>query len=254
MHNFELFAQGQPLPFTQPPTTPYQAEPLAEGRGFKLLLEEAELLWLPSLLPAEVNDRALDYLLANPSHPPHSTHWASLSDEEFAAIGFTNIHWLRQSGRFYGKTLQLPRLTAWYGDGQTIYSYSGISSYPQPWNAGLSYLKRAVEKLSGCRFNSVLLNWYRDGEDHMSWHADDEPELGDMPVIASLSFGAPRDFLIRRKDDHTQKITLPLGHGSLLIMRGAMQRHWQHAVPKRRGVKGSRVNLTFRWIQSAVSV
>ena len=231
-----------------PPSIAYQAVPVAEGQGLSLLLPDAELVWHPSIMPAELNDRAFKFLLANPTHPPQTTNWAGISDEEFAAIGFDHIAWQRQSGHFYGKTLQLPRLTAWYGEGHTVYSYSGITSYPQPFNAGLSYLKRAVETLSGCRFNSVLLNWYRDGEDHMSWHADDEPELGPSPVIASLSFGAPRDFLIRRKDDHTHKITLPLGHGSLLVMRGAMQRYWQHAVPKRRGVKGSRVNLTFRYI------
>ncbi len=94
----------------------------------------------------------------------------------------------------------------------------------------------------------MLLNWYRDGSDKLDWHADDEPELGPNPTIASLSFGASRDFVMRLTRDHSTKLVIPLGHGALLIMRGAVQEHWQHAVPKRARVDGSRFNLTFRRI------
>lgn len=100
----------------------------------------------------------------------------------------------------------------------------------------------------------MLLNWYRSGEDHMGWHADDEPELGPDPVIASANFGATRDFILRRTDDPSRKIVISLQHGSVLVMQGALQHHWQHSVPKRKKVTHSRFNLTFRTIvQSAAS-
>ena len=93
----------------------------------------------------------------------------------------------------------------------------------------------------------MLLNWYRNGEDHLHWHADDEAELGHNPCIASLNFGEARDFLLKRRDDGN-KLCIPLSHGSLLVMRGGLQHHWLHAVPKRKRVQGSRFNLTFRVI------
>ena len=96
----------------------------------------------------------------------------------------------------------------------------------------------------------MLLNWYRSGDDHISWHTDAEPELGKNPMIASINFGETRRFLLRRSDDHQQKIEIPLKHGSLLVMSGALQHHWQHSVPKQAKVKNSRLNLTFRVITS----
>ena len=93
-----------------------------------------------------------------------------------------------------------------------------------------------------------MLNWYRSGEDHISWHTDAEPELGKDPMIASINFGESRRFLLRSKDDHTRKLEIPLHHGSVLVMAGALQHHWQHSVPKQKKVKGSRVNMTFRTI------
>ena len=97
-------------------------------------------------------------------------------------------------------------------------------------------------------FNSVLLNWYRSGDDHISWHTDAEPELGESPLIASVNFGASRRFLLRRREDRSVKLEIPLQHGSVLVMAGALQHHWQHSVPKQKKVKDSRVNLTFRMI------
>ena len=114
-------------------------------------------------------------------------------------------------------------------------------------NEGLAYFKQRIEALTGLHFNSVLLNWYRNGEDHLHWHADDEAELGHNPCIASLNFGEARDFLLKRRDDGN-KLCIPLSHGSLLVMRGGLQHHWLHAVPKRKRVQGSRFNLTFRVI------
>src|SRR5699024_284069 len=108
--------------------------------------------------------------------------------------------------------------------------------------------KEKIEAFCNASFNSVLLNWYRDGEDNLSWHADNEKELGLNPTIASANFGETRDSLVRKNDDNSKKLVLPLKHGAPLIKRGEMQHHWQHAVPKRKRVKGSRFNLTFRHI------
>ena len=119
---------------------------------------------------------------------------------------------------------------------------------PNEWNKDLLYLKEKIESFVGVEFNSVLLNWYRDGEDYLNWHADDEKELGLNPVIASINFGETRDFLIRKNDDPAKKLSIPLMHGTLLLVRGELQHYWQHCVPKRKGVRGSRFNLTFRRI------
>ena len=124
----------------------------------------------------------------------------------------------------------------------------GRPALPVRLMAGLLYLKHEIERVVGHEFNSVLLNWYRDGEDYLNWHADDEKELGVNPVIGSVNFGETRDFLLRRNTDASQKITIPLKHGTLLVMSGELQHHWQHSVPKRKRVRGSRFNLTFRRI------
>ncbi|MDC4318744.1 alpha-ketoglutarate-dependent dioxygenase AlkB, partial [Acinetobacter baumannii] len=142
-----------------------------------------------------------------------------------------------------------PRLTSWYGDSGKSYSYSGIKSEPNPWNKGLLYLKTEIEKIAKEQFNSVLLNWYRNGDDYMNWHADDEKELGKNPIIASVNFGETRDFVLKNNQDENIKIKIPLNHGTLLIMKGALQHFWQHSVPKRANIKKSRFNLTFRTIK-----
>jgi len=105
-----------------------------------------------------------------------------------------------------------------------------------------------IESSLNTTFNSALLNLYRDGCDHLSWHCDNERELGSSPVIASVSFGATRDFIIRRIDDHSKKLSIPLAHGSVLVMKGDMQRYWEHSVPKRKKVSKARINVTFRKI------
>ena len=131
------------------------------------------------------------------------------------------------------------------------YTYAGITLQPLPWNTGLDYLRDQLLQLSGRRFNSVLLNLYRDGQDHISWHTDNEPELGKNPVIASVNFGESRRFLLRRHEKERQpleKIELLLTHGSVLIMQGETQRYWQHSVPKQAKVNQPRINLTFRQI------
>lgn len=122
---------------------------------------------------------------------------------------------------------------------------------PQPWLPELTELRTSIERATGTPFNSVLINLYRDGADSMGWHADDEPELGDQPIIASMSLGAERDFVMRRREQTSlhKKQVIQLKHGSLLLMQGDTQRFWHHALPKRRKITTPRINLTFRRIQ-----
>ena len=156
--------------------------------------------------------------------------------------------WTQEVVHVYGKSHPAPRLSCWVSDPTMSYSYSYTRMEPTPWTPTLLILKERIEKSTGCTFNSVLLNYYRDGQDTTGWHSDDEAELGRNPVIASISLGAPRDFLLRHKNkDRKHKITLE--NGSLLMMKGATQHFWQHHVPKRANAFG-RINLTFRTIKS----
>jgi alkylated DNA repair dioxygenase AlkB len=151
----------------------------------------------------------------------------------------------------YGKRIAVPRLTAWFGDAETNYTYSGLTMVPEPWTPELLELKSRLEpRARGTTFNSVLLNLYRDGNDSVAWHSDDEPELGRNPVIASLSLGQARSFRLKHDhDDSIPPVQIELTHGSLLVMSGALQHHWKHQLPKRRSVNlGPRINLTFRQI------
>lgn len=164
------------------------------------------------------------------------------------------IPWKHELIRLFGKEVLQPRLTAWHGDPTAQYKYSGLTLVPQPWTPALLQLRQLVENASGTGFNSVLLNLYRSGQDSMGWHADNEPELGPNPVIASVSLGATRRFRLRPRDpQHTPHapVALELATGSLLVMRGPTQQHWLHAVPKTARPTRPRLNLTFRYVQPA---
>ena len=154
--------------------------------------------------------------------------------------------WRQESFRLYGKDIQFPRLTAWYGDEGAGYVYSGIKNAPLPWTSTILEVKRAVEPACAVVFNSVLLNRYRTGRDSVSWHADDEPEFGEQPVIASVSFGGTRTFQFKHKTRKELKASVELIHGSLLIMRGGTQTNWLHQIPKIAKPVEERLNLTFR--------
>jgi alkylated DNA repair dioxygenase AlkB len=156
------------------------------------------------------------------------------------------IDWRQEEVLIFGQRRAVPRLVAWHGDPGASYTYSGTPHDPLPWTQPLERIRSRIFGLTGSRFNSVLLNLYRDGRDGMGWHADDEPELGRDPVIASVSLGAPRRFCFRHRRDRSQKLDLMLSHGSLLLMSGATQHHWVHAVPKTSLPAGCRLNLTFR--------
>ena len=153
-----------------------------------------------------------------------------------------NIDWVQRD--------DAPRKEYWdttLGKSYTYGSGRGIRTYEpnEPLGIVASYRKRLEDTL-GVFFEGCFLNKYESKRDHLGWHADDEKELGNAPIIGSVSLGETRDFILRRNDDKSQKIRIPLGNGSVLIMMGDIQRFWQHSVPKRKNVSQSRINLTFR--------
>ncbi|MEP2937078.1 MAG: alpha-ketoglutarate-dependent dioxygenase AlkB [Gilvibacter sp.] len=156
--------------------------------------------------------------------------------------------WQQDDIKVFGKVYKQPRLTALYGSNTKPYSYSGITMHPMPFTPALLSVKKKAEALAGVCFTTALLNHYRDGQDSNGWHSDDEPELGQNPVIASVSLGAKRPFKLRPKANKaaTQKIWLE--HGSLLLMAGSTQHYWQHQLPKSTVIKEPRINITFRVI------
>lgn len=145
-----------------------------------------------------------------------------------------------------------PRLVAWYADPGVVYTYSGITHTSSPWTPELLEIRARIEQATEAGFNSVLLNFYRDGRDSMGFHADDEPELGQNPVIASVSLGVARRFVLKHNRT-VEKHEIVLEHGSLLVMGGTCQHFWKHAIPKTAKVVGPRINLTFRQLQEQVN-
>jgi len=191
------------------------------------------------VIPETIDIHDGDLLLYQGIYPENTS--AKLFDELS-----NDLDWTQEKLFLFGRTIPMPRLTAWYGDAP--YTYSGIEHQPRSWPPVLVKLRQRVEKLTSHRFNTVLLNFYRDGTDSMAWHSDDEPELGTNPVIASLNFGATRRFRFRRIDDKKQSVAVELSDASLLLMAGPIQHHWQHALPKTKKPVGPRINLTFRYI------
>jgi alkylated DNA repair dioxygenase AlkB len=163
------------------------------------------------------------------------------------------LEWKQEYIKMYGKLIPIPRLTAWYGDADKPYSYSGISMSPLEWHPLLLEIKSRIETVCDRSFNGVLINYYRDGNDGMSWHADDEHELGKNPVIGSVSFGGTRKFSFKHKNtahpNNKQLVDIDLTHGSLLLMTGACQSFWLHRIGKTKKHVEPRINLTFRFIE-----
>jgi len=166
-----------------------------------------------------------------------------LSDKYFSYLK-DNILWKQETMMMYGKRLNFARLTSWYGDDGNTYSFSGIKLEPNNWDEvpPILEIKKKIEMRSEEAFNSVLLNYYRNGNDSISWHSDNEKEFGKNPPIASISFGCSRKFRMRRYDDNSITKNLILTHGSLLIMRGETQHYWQHMIPKQK-IKQDKTNL-----------
>jgi alkylated DNA repair dioxygenase AlkB len=169
------------------------------------------------------------------------------ADRLFEAVNRTTT-WHQEMIWMYGREVPVPRLTAWVGDPGKTYTYSNIALQPAPWTGAILEIKERVELTAATRFNSVLLNLYRNGSDSVAWHSDDEPELGRSPVIASVSLGATRRFQLRQRSNVAERCELNLQHGSLLLMLGDTQHVWEHQVPKTAKAVGPRINLTFRTI------
>lgn len=176
--------------------------------------------------------------------------WPASEADALMASLRAEIAWRQHVVRLFGRDVAAPRLSAWHGDADAGYAYSGHHHVPAPWTPTLLRIRQAIESATGEAVNGVLANRYRDGRDGMGWHSDDEKALGPQPVIISASFGAERRFLLRhRQGGHRQ--ALVLGHGSVLVMAGDSQRCWQHAVPKTSVPTGERINLTFRHVHPA---
>ena len=158
-----------------------------------------------------------------------------------------NILWENDEVIIFGKHIVTKRKVAWYGDSDCSYTYSNTTKQALAWTKELSYLKQIVEELAETKFNSCLLNLYHNGNEGMGWHSDDEKSLGKNNTIASLSFGAERNFSFKHKQNK-QIVSLVLEHGSLLIMKDATQTNWLHSLPKSKSVTQPRINLTFRTI------
>jgi alkylated DNA repair dioxygenase AlkB len=193
------------------------------SNGNNLLPFDGEVLYYPGIFPGQESDLIFRQLAEQ-------------------------INWKQEAIKIFGKEVLQPRLTAWYGDPGKAYSYSGITMQPLPWTAVLMLLKQKAESIAGVHFNSALLNLYRNGQDSMGWHSDNEKELGMNAVIASFSFGATRIFKLKHRQDKKQVLSIGLGHGSLLLMRGATQHFWLHSLPKTVADIGPRINITFRVI------
>lgn len=161
------------------------------------------------------------------------------------------VAWRQEKIVIAGQEHLQPRLSAWYGDAGSSYVYSGLKLEPHAWTVTLLRIREDIEVATGHRFNSVLVNLYRNEQDSVGWHSDDERVLGENPVIASLSLGETRVFKLKHKTKKDQKaVSMELADGSLLVMAGTTQTFWRHAVNKERAAKGPRINLTFRNVLS----
>jgi alkylated DNA repair dioxygenase AlkB len=211
------------------------------------LIPDGTVDFYPAFLMEKAAKFLLEQLVANTA----GNNWDFLKTQPHftpTPAYFTNVDWQQHRVFVYGKWHLTPRLTAWQSESGKAYGYSGLKHPSVPMCAAVLSIKQEIEQLTGANFNSVLLNWYRSGADAMGFHADNEPELGTNPTIASLSLGATRKFVLKHNHSH-HKETYNLNNGSLLVMRGATQHHWTHALPRSAKVHEGRINLTFRHIQ-----
>lgn len=231
-----------PIRTTQPASTQTQHT----GTGWETIIPDGKLVYFPAFIPAPKADEWLAMLMETEDNEANLTRAMQEAPNQ---IAWRNVEWQQTPIRIMGREIMQPRLTAWYGNPEATYTYSGKTHIPLPWTPFLQEIKQKVEAATCLPFNSVLMNAYRNGTDSMGWHADNEPELGPRPQIASLNLGQARRFILRKNSDHDFKVEYRLGHGDLLVMAGDLQKHWQHAVPKEKGANGLRVNFTFRQIQ-----
>lgn len=179
-------------------------------------------------------------------------YYPNFFQQEEADFLFNKLHyetpWQQDEITIFGKKIAQPRLTCLYGNQGKPYSYSNITMQPQPWNPTTQYIKEKVDEIANQNFTTVLANLYRNEKDSNGWHADNERELGRNPIIASVSFGDERKFQLKHNTKLDAKLTISLGHGSLLLMKEGSQIHYKHQIPKSSQSKNTRINLTFRTI------
>ena len=187
-------------------------------------------------------------------HAPAWLQQQGLPTQSLRATLRQSIAWEQPLVTVYGKQHRTPRLTCWVADPGCSYRYSGVAQTIRPWTTELSALRERLAFELGVRFNSLLLNRYRDGDDRMGWHADDEPELDPTAPIASISLGASRDLRFRPRAGNEPAFNVRLDDGDLLVMDPPSQQHWQHALPVRARVRAERINLTFRVIQPSTAM
>lgn len=177
-------------------------------------------------------------------------HWLVDHDTLMAELAAT-VAWEQHRVRLFGREHPAPRLNAWFSDPGVHYRYSGLTLAPAPWPPALAAVRALLERDVGRRFNSVLLNYYRDGRDGMGMHSDDEPELGPEPAVATVTLGGARRFVMRHRQRRELRWECELGGGSLLVMAGRSQHCWRHAVPKTMRTVAPRISLTFRLVREA---
>ena len=195
----------------------------SEIKSYKIDLPDANLLYFPNFLLEKVADELFTKLL-------------------------TTLHWEQHNIKLFGKTIAQPRLTALYSSTNVNYSYSGLQLQPHPYTDELKNLNTLITQITKANFTHCLANLYRDGNDSMGWHSDNEKELGKEPLIASISLGAVRNFQLKHIKNPELKQSMFLEHGSLLIMKGSTQEFWKHQLPKSKKINDPRINLTFRTI------
>ena len=188
-------------------------------------------------------------LQLSPDRQSEITFWpswlGSTAADDLLAIAIDQVAWRQDNIHIAGKSIPIPRLQNWYGDPTTSYTYSRIKLQAVAFPPWMETLRRRVERQTGNCFNRTLVNYYRDGQDSVDWHADDELELGPEPIIASVSLGQERAFLLRHKTTK-ERLNINLPHGSLMMMGSGIQEHWQHSIAKDKNVVGPRINFTFR--------
>jgi alkylated DNA repair dioxygenase AlkB len=171
----------------------------------------------------------------------HPGFIARKQSDELLASFISNTPWKQTTQKLWDKNYLTPRLTCWYGDTDRI-------AGSLPWTPELQMVREMVEPVAGIRFNSVLLNYYRDGNDSVAWHSDKESIMGSQPIIASVSFGQVRSFDIRNKTNHKENYSVRLEHGSFLLMKAGLQENWEHRIAKSNKPMKARINLTFRLV------
>jgi alkylated DNA repair dioxygenase AlkB len=205
-----------------------------------------------SLFDTQDNGRSpISHQLEGGTLDEYPTAFSVEESSKYNELLMSSTPWQQDFLTIAGKRIAVPRLQCWMGDESSEYGYSGIRLTPAPWTNAVSLVRQRIYELTGYEFNSVLLNLYRSGQDSVAWHADDEPELGPNPIIASVSFGCERTFQLKPKAKHPKsaaKHEIVLRNGSILIMRNNIQSNWLHQLPKVKHDIGARINLTFRTI------